>query len=75
MEQALAQLNLEDAISNALLGRSQDSFGHLYALVEAYEQADQLRLHAIAQDFHLNAASVRDAYFTAVTWADQASKA
>ena len=75
MEQALAQLNLEDAIGNALLGRSQDSFGHLYALVEAYEQADQLRLHAIAQDFHLNAAAVRDAYFTAVTWADQASKA
>jgi c-di-GMP-related signal transduction protein len=75
MEQALAQLNLEDLIGNALLGRSKDALGHLYALVQAYEHADQLRLHAIAQDFHLNTAYVRDAYFTAVTWADKASKA
>ena len=74
MEQALAGLKLEDGIANALLGRSKDVLGHLYTLVEAYEHADQLRLHAIAQDFHFNAAYVRDAYFTAVTWADQASK-
>ena len=75
MEEALAGLKLEDALADALLGRGKGGLGHLYTLVEAYEHADQLRLHAIAQGFLLNTAEVRDAYFTAVAWADQASKA
>ena len=75
MEQALMGLKLEDALSNALLGRDDGALGHLHTLLEAYENADRLRMHAIAQDFHLNTADLRDTYFTAVNWADQASKA
>ena len=75
MEQALSGLELEDALANALLGRGQDALGCLYTIVQAYENGDQVRVCAIAQDFHLDPAKVRDAYFTAVTWADQASKA
>ena len=75
MEEALSGLKLEDTLANALLGRSQDALSYLYTIVQAYENGDQVRMCAIAQDFHLDPARLRDAYFTAVTWADQASKA
>jgi len=75
MEEALAGLKLEDTLANALLGRSKDKLGQLSTLLDAYDNADLLRLHAIAESFHIDTADVRDAYFTAVTWADKASKA
>ena len=75
MGEALAGLKLEDKLANALLGQSKDELGDLATLLEAYECADLLRMQAVTDVFNLNTADVRDAYFTAVTWADKASKA
>ena len=75
MEEAVAGLNLDQALANALHGRSTDNLGHLHTLLDVYENADRIRLHAIAEEYHLKAADVRDAYFSAVSWADQAAKA
>src|SRR5262249_57232760 len=74
MEEALAGLRLEDSLTNALLGQGTGALGHLHTLLEAYENADRIRVCAIAQDFRLDAADVRDSYFTAVSWADQAGQ-
>ena len=59
----VGRLNLDQALAKALLGRSTDNLGHLHTLLDVYENADCIRLHAIAEV----SSQGRDAYFSAVS--------
>jgi c-di-GMP-related signal transduction protein len=76
MTEAISELNLDDELANALLGRSSDHdiFSELRDLMEAYEATDSARISGIAHEFHLSATDLTKAYVQAVEWADSVAK-
>ena len=76
MTEALSELNLDDELSNALLGKSNDHepFAELRGLMEAYEATDLSRISGIAHEFQLPATDLTKAYVQAVEWADSVAK-
>jgi EAL and modified HD-GYP domain-containing signal transduction protein len=76
MDEVLAEMDLDEDLANALLGRSaHNPLGILYELVQAYDKPDWIRAAAIAQEFHVGMAALSTAYVQAVEWADVAVKA
>jgi c-di-GMP-related signal transduction protein len=76
MEEIIAELDLEEDLTNALLGRgAHNPLGVLYDLIQAYDKPDWIRAAAIAQEFHVGMAALSTAYVQAVEWADVAAKA
>jgi c-di-GMP-related signal transduction protein len=77
MKEILAELDLEEDLSNALLGRTNkaNQLGQLFKLIQAYEKPDWRRAVGIAQDFHVGLVDLSTAYVQAVEWADVAATA
>lgn len=77
MEEVIAELDLEEDLVNALLGRShkENRLGLLYDLIRAYDEPDWSRAAGIAQEFNLGMVDLSTAYVQAVEWADVAAKA
>ena len=76
MMEALAELNLDDELSNALLRRSSDhdTFSELRELMEAYEATDYFKISGIAEQFRLPPTELTKAYVEAVEWADTVAR-
>lgn len=77
MKEIVAELDLEEDLSNALLGRTNkgNQLGCLYDLIRAYDQPDWTRAVDIAQELHVGMVDLSTAYVQAVEWADVAAKA
>lgn len=76
MEDIISELDLEEDLTNALLGRSaHNPLGILYELIQAYDKPDWVRAAAIAQEFQVGMAALSTAYVQAAEWADIAAKA
>ena len=73
----VAELDLEEDLSNALLGRTNkaNQLGQLFELIQAYEKPDWSRAVGIAHQFHVGLVDLSTAYVQAVEWADVAAKA
>jgi len=76
MTEALAELNLDDELSNALLGQrsDHDTFSELRELMDAYEATDSAKILGISEDFRLPATDLTKAYVQAVEWADSVAR-
>jgi c-di-GMP-related signal transduction protein len=76
MEEIITELDLEQDLAGALLGRTNDQnqLGLLYELIQAYERVDWIRTAAIGQEFKIGTSDLSTAYVKAVEWADIAAK-
>jgi c-di-GMP-related signal transduction protein len=76
MEDIIAELDLEDDLAKALLGRTNKAnhLGLLYELIQACEKPDWSKATGIAQEFHVGIADLSKAYVQAVEWADVAAR-
>jgi len=77
MKEIVAELDLEEDLSNALLGRTNkaNQLGQLFELIRAYDEPDWTRAAGIAQKFSVGMVDLLTAYVQAVEWADLAAKA
>ena len=77
MVEVLAELDLDEDLANALLGRANrhTQLSLLYELIQAYDRPDWIRAVAIAQEFRVGIVDLSSAYVQAVEWADFAAKA
>ena len=76
MEEIITELDLEEDVASALLGRGNDQnqLGLLYELIQAYERVDWIRTAAFGQELKVGPGDVSAAYVKAVEWADVAVK-
>jgi EAL and modified HD-GYP domain-containing signal transduction protein len=76
MEEIIAELDLEQDLASALLGRAteENKLGMLYELIQAYERVDWIRTAAIGEGLNVGPGDVSSAYVKAVEWADIAAK-
>ena len=76
MEEIVTELDLEQDLANALLGRTsgQSQLGLLYELIQAYERVDWIRTAAIGQELRIGTSDLSTAYVKAVEWADVAAE-
>ena len=75
MEEIISELDLEEDLTNALLGRgAHNPLGVLYELIQTYDKPDWTTAAAISQEFNIGMAALSTAYVQAVEWADVAAK-
>jgi len=75
LEEILSELNLDEDLSDALLGRcpNQHPVRRLYELVVAYERSDWSALVKGAEDAEISLKDLSEGHLRAVRWADEVS--
>ena len=74
LEEALKQVSIVPAISQALLGASQtqDAFGDVYSLACRYEVGDWTAVAALASRLQIKVSEIGEAYAESTLWAQRA---
>lgn len=70
MQEVLDKVDLPAAIHEALMTR-QGIYGPFLALTEACENADDLRILALAENLHINPAQVNKCHLAALAWVEE----